>query len=73
MRNFDFSILRNNDNKLFEYIKNKYEYKKYVKNAKEPDPMTVVISKFKSGKLSKKTSEKSIEPKYSKDYIKNSN
>ena len=69
MRNFDFSILRNNDNKLFEYIKNKYEYKKYVKNAKEPDPMTVVINKFKSGKLSKKTSEKSIEPKYSNYYM----
>ena len=43
LKNFDFETLKKDRNKRMEFIKNKYEYKKWI-NEHEIDPMTKIIT-----------------------------
>ena len=52
LKNFDFKKIQNDKYKLVEFIRNKYEYKKWVDPNKKMDPMTLImkgkIKKYKS-------------------------
>ena len=45
LKNFNFEIIKNDRTKRMEFIKNKYEYKKWV-NPNEIDPMSKIITDY---------------------------
>ena len=50
LKHFDFKSIQNDKNKQMEFIRNKYEYKKWA-DKKHKDPMTLIIKgKFKPPK-----------------------
>ena len=60
LKNFDFKSIQNDNYKLIKFIRDKYEYKKWV-NKKKKDPMTLIMQgKFKNKKKSKKVMRKKM-------------
>ncbi len=49
LKNFDFKKIQNDNYKLVEFIRDKYEHKKWVDPKKKVDPMTLIIQ----GKIKK--------------------
>ena len=50
LKNFDFKSIQNDNYKLIKFIRDKYEYKKWI-NKKKKDPMSLIMQgKFKSKK-----------------------
>ena len=48
LKNFDFKSIQNDNYKLIQFIRDKYEYKKWI-DKKRKDPMTLIIQgKFKN-------------------------
>ena len=49
LKNFDFKKIQNDNYRLVEFIRDKYEHKKWVDPSKKADPMTLIIK----GKMKK--------------------
>ena len=57
LKNFDFKSIQNDNYKLIKFIRDKYEYKKWV-NKKKKDPMTLIMQgKFKNKKKVEESDE----------------
>ena len=50
LNNFDFNIMKNDRDKIMEFIRNKYEYKKWI-NINDIDPMQKLIQQNNNNKV----------------------
>ena len=72
LKKFDFKSIQNDNYKLIQFIRDKYEYKKWV-NKKKKDPMTLIIQgKFKNKKEKIKSEDDEKNEENNKDYENNS-
>ena len=71
LKKFDFKSIQNDNYKLIQFIRDKYEYKKWV-NKKKKDPMTLIIQgKFKNKKEKIKSEDDETNEENNKDYENN--
>ena len=71
LKKFDFKSIQNDNYKLIQFIRDKYEYKKWV-NKKKKDPMTLIIQgKFKNKKEKIKSEDDEANEENNKDYENN--
>ena len=59
LHNFDFDCIKDDRNKMMEFIRNKYEYKKWI-NQNEMEPMSRIIQENNINKIQSEFSNNNI-------------